>query len=578
MASDPPPALEVLDFPESGPDLPPGAIARLGRHRLQVDGRPDLPSATTPDGVWIWTCRAPHLWLFDARSGVLRRRLTPTPGAASLASVPGTGRLLYVSSEPYGLFEWLYPRDEVRKVADLPGRTARVVGTPDGSTLAGVVGERDVVVIDTRSGEVRVLAPRQDRIATVRISDDGRRVASVAHGQERISQFDYADPHTEATVWEAPGWEVAWTRREDGTRDALEGDPPVPALAPPRPTLAARRRKRSRVLVHTDPYGKGFAVAPDGRWVTSGSWLFDLDGGRPRRLSPGAREGLLGFSAGSARLLSRTRSGRIACREVPGLARLPAFVDLAGKTSQAAVAPDGSWIAFAQKERKCPRGGISKAPLRIHLRRLPGFEHLGGFEFPGRLVRYLVPTPDSSALLVEGAARSSRITHRKKGATYQRALVVHHLRAGTTVAYEGTFPDHLSVVTPAVGGELFALLGYDRDRPHRVELRTFPAGEVVTTFEPERGQDALTFSPDGRLLASVFRGRRVDLFDLRTHHFLEPLEDPMAAPRGLAFLRGGDALLAYGGDGTALLWDLTRREAPGRGRGGASRPRPRGSG
>lgn len=97
-----------------------------------------------------------------------------------------------------------------------------------------------------------------------------------------------------------------------------------------------------------------------------------------------------------------------------------------------------------------------------------------------------------------------------------------------------------------------------RQRPHGPALGHRgrpPAGRVD---RPQNYANDVTFSPDGRLLASAGDDLTVRLWNVTTHRRLATLTDHTGAVRSVTFAPGGRTLASSGNDCTVRLWDVRR--------------------
>ena len=74
--------------------------------------------------------------------------------------------------------------------------------------------------------------------------------------------------------------------------------------------------------------------------------------------------------------------------------------------------------------------------------------------------------------------------------------------------------------------------------------------------------DGVSFSPDGRLLASASLDRTVRLWDVATQRPLATMTGHSDAVVSVAFHPQGHMLATASFDGTARLWDISNRTAP----------------
>jgi WD40 repeat protein len=212
-------------------------------------------------------------------------------------------------------------------------------------------------------------------------------------------------------------------------------------------------------------------------------------------------------------------------------------MELTGETFRGlAFSPDGRTLAMGAEDGTIRLLDLGSAQVRMTLR---------GHQTE---VRALAFSPDGK-LLVSGSQEGRAVIWDPVGGVQRRVLVERGPTAILGVAFS---PDGRSVglAEPANGPR--DVLLYD---PETGAVRTRLAGHSL-------GANALTFSPDGRFVATVGVDHLLKLFDLATAKEVGTLKERVGWAKSLSFSPDGIWLACAGGDERVKLWDMRRRCPP----------------
>jgi WD40 repeat protein len=280
----PPPRLDG-----NGDPLPVGAVARLGAAQLRRQGFfaevllcPDRSVLLAPGLAQGGDARAVY-YRWDLETGRRRSHLLPVPPGLlgsidDWALFPDGKRLLHWDAERQRLSVIDLTRDRLLRRWTLPDEAVSCMAVAPGGRLAALgCREGRVEIHDlVRGGRVRTVPGRQDRTEALTFSADGRRLAIV---NQRLP------------------------------------DPLLPAAGPSVRLVDVAGGKVHRELA-LEPCA-ALTLSPDARHVAAtlkqgGVWLWELAGGRKRRLDVGKDESRCRLAfAPDGKLLLVTRPGRV---------------------------------------------------------------------------------------------------------------------------------------------------------------------------------------------------------------------------------------------------------------------------
>ncbi|GHF54791.1 hypothetical protein GCM10010218_40120 [Streptomyces mashuensis] len=159
--------------------------------------------------------------------------------------------------------------------------------------------------------------------------------------------------------------------------------------------------------------------------------------------------------------------------------------------------------------------------------------------------------PEAAMLLALSAYRRSPTTEARSSLLSTYAQFPGNQLAGHT--------DDVWAVTFSPDGRTMATASDD----HTAKLWDTATGGLVATLAGHTDRVAgVAYSPDGRTLATVGRDRTAKLWDTGTHRLVATLTGHSSGVNGVAFRPDGRTLATASDDGTVRLWDVaTHRQA-----------------
>jgi RNA polymerase sigma factor (sigma-70 family) len=544
------------------------------RRRFPVSMRLVRGLAFTPDGkgllAWggLYATRdgkllpsQGQLRLFDTTSGAERCAFRGHDGFICSAALSRDGKLLASASLDRTIRLWEVPSGKelrtVRLSAPFSKDSLHVPLTlaPDGKTVAVALADNTVRVYEVATGTERKLTGHSNTIRALAFSRDGKQLASAGWDNT-------------VRLWDtATGKEKHVCRGHETWVESL-------AFSPDGKTLASGAHDHSIRLWTTAtgkdalPFGghryrlMSIAVSPDARMVATGSadgiCLWEAKTGKElRRLDGHKWVSCLAFSPNGKALISGGHNNTIHVWEVrTGRETRRLSGHKRGITS----------LAFTEAGKRLISASEDQT-IRLwdwatgrELRRLGGEEvrQLGRKTKDG--IRAVAVSPDGSTLaLVPAADTVIRLCDLEgKGA---RQLKGH--RAYPTTA---TFAPNGKLLASA-GSSWRPFLG--ENVPHDEwddALRLWDvasgkemgklAGTPDGRWRDRRCVNGVTFSPDGRSLASAEDNGPIVLYELATGGARWRLAGHEGSVRAVAFSPDGKFLVSAGEDLTALVWGL----------------------
>jgi RNA polymerase sigma factor (sigma-70 family) len=574
-----------------GDPLPPGAVVRLGSVRLRHRG-PIAAFAVSPDGKLLASGgSADHMVrLWDARTGRLVWRIAAEVGGAeALVFSPDGKRLATAGGGCIRLWDVV----TAKEVCRLSGLLARCLAfSPDGRLLAAGGYDKLIRLWDVaRKKEVRQLRGHEEAVSDLHFARGGRMLVSLSQNKA----VRLWDPRT-------GGQERRLT--EPGDRVSCV------AIAPDGKTLATGSLDRTvrlwdvstgkqlRRWAAQESPPSGLAFSPDGRTLAVTSFdgrirLWEAGTGKLRRER--ARLGVPGLGGlGFVRFLSGGTtlacvSDRVICLlDVASLKeRWPALARQQG-ISSLALSRDGKLLATGLGDINygTVRGGVRlwEAATGREVREFtgppgpvfgvalsPNGKVLAGAGWDSKVWLWDVSTGKALRQLGDAPGRWWSVAFAPDGRTlaaaensggvqlWDPAASKTLRRLPTTGMSPAPFSADGSLIALGSGEDSITL--YEPTTGKAVRQLSGPAVVVRSPLATLPTLHFVTFSPDGRTLASTGAHGVIRLWDTRTGRPSNVLKGHKEYVDSLAFAPDGRTLASGGSDGTIILWEVaTGRE------------------
>ena len=474
---------------------------------------PTITSLLSPDGRYLAFCvRGAHLVLMNLAADRLG---PPLPGAISagaplafdphrsLALVKLPGHTVMPAGRVQSANAWKHSRE-------VPGQLRLF------SLTTGRLSPAQIQEPTTQSAQIDRASRDEDSIAAAFGPDGAQLAVSGAGRGDRTVR-----------LWDTATGRLVHTLR--GPTDSING-------------------------VCFSPDGRLVAAASDDKTVT----LWDATTGERLRVLHGQAQPIqsVAFSPDGTELASggsdlnaivnvgHENAEAVHLWSLTGGHPLQTLTGLQGNVMTLAFSPDGRTVAGSSGSNRLQLWDAGTGARRRALRGTHAFSLGAG-----------TGTVDSDVVTVDDGARAVRWD-----AATGKPLKSFPLDTGTNGDLVAFSPDGTRVAcgTPDGGLSLFSNVTGQRQR----HVRVFPAYD--TRDSADTYLSALTFSPDGRTLASDGPDATVKLWDVATGRLLRTLAGHRSTVTCLAFSPDGATLAAGSRDATILLWDVATGRPQGR--------------
>jgi WD40 repeat protein len=541
--------------------------------------------AASADGRWLAAVEADdggtpaQVVLLDTVAGKEARRLTTAAPGPHALGLSADGKLLAFADQEAELgvvhvceaqSGKLLRKLQVGKQV----QAGRLVFSPDGSALAGTLGNQ-VLVWNLATGKrARTYQSHEQPVTALAFSADGKRLATAAaDGTVRVWEDGSEDELGKIVLSEQPGLGVlALAFSPDGKRLATGGMDRRLQIWDTATFKELRKLPDQGGAVHAVAFSADGATLAAGD-ANGGISLWDPATGKQRRGGGDAGRVLSVAFAGNGRaVLFQGEDGGVWQADLATgkkVSRFPGPNPDAG-ASTVTLAPDQKIVAVTRADL----GDATKCELRLHdlATKKQRFE-LKGHEGP---VLHALFSPDGRTLATTGLDQSLRLWRvdtgqpagridlpgneqrlQLKGQRWMMAVNGAFQVAGFNSRSDGN--QQSSGLAFSGDGRTLAVVSGDEIRLWETATARQRGRIPLGTANPS----TLAFAPRGRLLATAGGDEVIRLWDTHTGKLVRGIFAPHGEVHSLAFTPDGRRLASGGDDGTARVWDVARGEGLG---------------
>jgi WD40 repeat protein/serine/threonine protein kinase len=426
---------------------------------------------------------------------------------------------------------------------------AAVAFSPDGKLLASGSDDRSICVWDVVKGERKagLLGGHAFFVTSVAFSPDGKHLVSGGQDQ-RVVVWDLEGVMPEVTLRGHTDWVLGVAFSPDGDRVAsVGGDPDNPDKPGEARVWEWRREQQAQLLREHTSRVLALAFSPDGRVLASAS------GVRDPKLGPWEDKTRPYYTGGEVRFWDVSGDRAPPGAPPAGAAGPESQVPLqelsahANAVTSLAFTRDGRRLATASYDYTVKLWDVpdTREALRQEKPR-----EIAAWEAHKAWVRGLAFSPDDTRL--------ATVAGGGKRGEQDFGLKVWDVDTGRPV-FEQPQDDRLKCVTFSPDGKQLATGSEGR----WLKLWDAETGNPLHAFPQQAGtMAAVAFSPDGTRLAAGCGDRTVRLWDVATHKEVGCFRGHALAVESIAFTPDGRRLASGSLDGTVKVWDVeTGQEA-----------------
>jgi RNA polymerase sigma factor (sigma-70 family) len=553
-----------------GDPLPPGAVARLGTHRLRHPGVVETIVFTKDSRTLITAGDDRTIRLWDRQTGKEVRRLTGHAGVVTALALSPEGKTLASASRDQTVILWdLATGKERRRCTGHQGDVWSVVFSRDGKLVLSGGQDRTVRVWDVRTArEVRRLVGSKGGISSLALSPDGKTLATAS---SESAGREWLDPAVR--LWDVEtGKEVRQLTGQDSAVRSLAFSPDGQTLAIATSALdqggsrvpiirlwsLLTRKERQRWVIQGSEV-RQVAFSPDGKTlaVIVSSMLrtdlapnftvrlLDPDTGKETRQLGRCffRLSCLAFAPDGKTLAAGGSNKVVALWETATGKPLLDEGNHQHSVTSLAFAPGGRILYSASYDTTIRAWDVATGK---EIRRLIGHEGL---------VRCIAVSPDGKLLVSGGGTLSN---------TREKSLRLWDLATGTERDWAVKDRGLVSAVAFSADGKTAASAGplldplTQRTTGRLIQLWDVQTGKEVAAIPlPAGGGYVMALSPDGKTVAAAGAGKdhAIRLLDTTTRRERGRCTGHQAEVLTLAFSPDGKTLTSAGRDRTIRLWE-----------------------